>query len=282
MLIIEATQQNADALTRLTMRSKAHWGYSSDLMESWREELTITTDYLSKHHAFVLIDDQVIRGYYSFEVLSRTKAELDNLFVDPDFIGQGLGRLLIHHFLKKAEEMGLEKIVLDADPNARLFYQRHGFRIIGRKESSVPERVLPVMSIDLKTARKSDWKTLDMPIEQAVIGFQKFFNDEEFVRLKRGLIPHQMEDKWFIFFENNNLYFHRSWTGHCIFIASLIKTSDGAKIDQFIANRDNDQYRIESDEKDQQLLAFLIDRFLIGKQVPHPSMIQNSNKKDRK
>ncbi len=35
------------------------------------------------------------------------------------------------------------------------------------------------------------------------------FTHEQFTKLSEGLIPEQMEDKWFIFFEDGWLYFHR-------------------------------------------------------------------------
>lgn len=149
MQIISASTKDADVLTELTMRSKAHWGYSGQQMETWREELTITQDYLSKQPAFVLIDGEEIRGYYSFEVISKTKVELDNLFVDPDFIGNGLGKLLISDFLIRMEEMGMEEIVLDADPNAETFYSKYGFQVVGKLGSSIPGRYLPVMKYEL-------------------------------------------------------------------------------------------------------------------------------------
>lgn len=147
MQIIEATQNDAKVLTELTMRSKAHWGYSPDQMESWREELTITPDYLSKHPTFVEIHDRKIRGYYSFEALSTTKVELDNLFVDPDFMGKGLGGSLIKHFFRKVEEMRFELVTLDADPHAQAFYAKYGFIVVDQLASSIPGRYLPVMQL---------------------------------------------------------------------------------------------------------------------------------------
>lgn len=37
-----ATPDEALAITRVALRSKAYWGYSTDFMESARSELTLT------------------------------------------------------------------------------------------------------------------------------------------------------------------------------------------------------------------------------------------------
>ena len=46
-------------------------------------------------------------------------------------------------------------------------------------------------------------------------------SEEEFEHIKRGIVPEEMEEKWFIYFEDDKLYFHRSWSGSLIFIATF-------------------------------------------------------------
>ena len=62
-------------------------------------------------------------------------------------------------------------------------------------------------------ASKTSWKR--EPFKQCVpIQYHAAFDADQLVHLKAGLIPQAMEDKWFIYFEE--LFFHRSWTGHTI------------------------------------------------------------------
>ena len=35
-------------------------------------------------------------------------------------------------------------------------------------------------------------------------------------QIRAGHIPEMMEDKWFIYWQDDRLFFHRSWTGYCI------------------------------------------------------------------
>lgn len=149
MQILPASEQDANDLTELTLRSKAHWGYATKQIEDWREDLTISAEYISNQYVYTLVNGQEIRGYYSFKILSKTKIELDNLFIDPDFIEKGLGSLMMLDLLQKAREMKVEVITLDADPHAESFYLKFGFKIVDRLKSSVPGRYLPVMELQL-------------------------------------------------------------------------------------------------------------------------------------
>jgi len=36
-----------------------------------------------------------------------------------------------------------------------------------------------------------------------------------------GLVPEEIEDKWFIYWEDDTLFFHRSWTGNCIYVSPI-------------------------------------------------------------
>ncbi|MFT6245466.1 MAG: hypothetical protein ACJA0U_003079 [Salibacteraceae bacterium] len=48
MIIEIASTSDAKDLTDLTIRSKSYWGYSSEQIEEWRDDLTISADYLEK------------------------------------------------------------------------------------------------------------------------------------------------------------------------------------------------------------------------------------------
>jgi hypothetical protein len=87
-----------------------------------------------------------------------------------------------------------------------------------------------------KIATKDTWKNhpIDNPRRIAI---DLHFTDNQFSKLTTGLIPQEMEDKWFIYFENEWLYFHRSWTGNGMYKAKLNKQTDGYSITEFWAER---------------------------------------------
>jgi len=81
---------------------------------------------------------------------------------------------------------------------------------------------------------------------------------KQFSKLKIGLIPEQMEDKWFIFYEKGWLYCHRSWTGKGIFKAKLIKETGGYCIKELWAENDQEIWESTGDNEDVHTFFFLV------------------------
>lgn len=120
-------------------------------------------------------------------------------------------------------------------------------------------------------ALSTDWQIQPMPGETGILPFQRIFSLEEFERIRLGLVPAEMEDKWFIYCENHTLNFHRSWTGHHIYAVSLQSLDDNTyQVTKAIVNRDGQQYNQQDNSFDASLLGYLIDRLLLGKAVPFP------------
>jgi 8-oxo-dGTP pyrophosphatase MutT (NUDIX family) len=58
----------------------------------------------------------------------------------------------------------------------------------------------------LKTATRKDWKVKRLPARRTKLLIDRTFSSAEMDLVKRGFIPKEMEQKWFIFFERNRLY----------------------------------------------------------------------------
>ena len=56
---------------------------------------------------------------------------LEGLFVDPDSVRQGVGRLLVADVMERAERRRASWVEVIADPRAQGFYRRLGFRRAG-------------------------------------------------------------------------------------------------------------------------------------------------------
>jgi GNAT superfamily N-acetyltransferase len=147
-----ARVEEASLLSDLALRSKAYWGYSAEFIERCREELSYSEEQLLAEHMrfFVIESAQRIAGFYALERLSATEIELEALFVEPAFIGQGFGRLLMEHAKSVAAGMGARQVIIQSDPYAEHFYVAAGGVITGRRESaSIPGRYLPTLAIDV-------------------------------------------------------------------------------------------------------------------------------------
>jgi hypothetical protein len=82
--------------------------------------------------------------------------------------------------------------------------------------------------------------------------------------IRLGSIPMEMEDKWFLHYADDKLYFLRSWTGLCVYVARFRPTEGGAILVDAELNRDPDQYTGTDDAYDAQVIHFLIDSLLLG------------------
>ena len=99
----------------------------------------------------------------------------------------------------------------------------------------------------MERAGKSDWRTVDMPPERETFSLDMKLTEEEFLALKMGQVPREMEDKWFSFYEEDMLYVHRSWTGFCIY---MIRFERDGRVRDVTVNRNPQQYRETSLEQD--------------------------------
>ncbi|MFA6152376.1 MAG: GNAT family N-acetyltransferase [Chitinophagaceae bacterium] len=147
--IKKANIEDSAVLTSITKRSKAYWGYSDAQIENWSEALTITKSYIEANDVYKLSDGGLIIAYYSFITLEANEVKMDNLFVLPDYIGRGYGKLLMLDFLNRIKKTATKKIILDSEPNAERFYENFGFIKVGQIETTIKERYMPIMELKI-------------------------------------------------------------------------------------------------------------------------------------
>jgi GNAT superfamily N-acetyltransferase len=127
------------------MRSKAYWGYSPQFLEQAAPELTVTEDDITDGNVSVAeVGDRLV-GVSVLEL--AYPAELVALFVEPDVIGQGVGRALLDHALAHAESAGITSLLIESDPNAEPFYRAQGAQEIGRRTSPTTGRDLALLRL---------------------------------------------------------------------------------------------------------------------------------------
>lgn len=136
-------------MSEIALCSKAYWGYDSDFIEACRDALTISEKHISSNLVYVLEDSSKIIGFFSLTI-NNVKNELDSLFIKPEYIGKGYGRLLWNSIIRIAKEAGITEFTIDADPNAEEFYIKMGAIRIGEVNSTVfVNRTLPLLKVTL-------------------------------------------------------------------------------------------------------------------------------------
>jgi GNAT superfamily N-acetyltransferase len=152
-----AKPSEAERLSELAVISKAHWGYSSEFMETCRAELSHTPEQLAneKYIYNVAVKNETIIGFYKLENIHQQTILLEALFVDPSMIGLGVGRELYEHAKQTGAAKGAEFIEVQSDPHAEGFYKSMGMKVTGKEQSgSIEGRYLPT----LKTSIRIDTK----------------------------------------------------------------------------------------------------------------------------
>lgn len=119
-------------------------------------------------------------------------------------------------------------------------------------------------------ARPNSWNIVQMPAAVASLPLNRTYTVEEFNVLARGFVPEVIEHKWFIFMQDNVLFFHRSWTGLCIYKVAFEQNNAEYVVQEALVNRDLEQYNSTDNSYETALLSWLIDGFLLHKRVPFP------------
>lgn len=148
--IRKARLNEAGLLTAIAMRSKAHWGYSDEWRQQWKEALTVTPEIIASSICFVAELDKNIKGFWCRSVEQTAAPSPGFLFVDPSAIGTGCGKQLWQAIKPALISRGIHSFTIEADPNAVSFYMKLGAKKIKEIDSkAIPDRKIPILRFNL-------------------------------------------------------------------------------------------------------------------------------------
>ena len=124
-----------------------------------------------------------------------------------------------------------------------------------RRDQCVLEAVQNLLQ---NQATSIGWKLHPMPERAVRLPLRMRFSRSEVARLQRGNIPREMEDRWYVYFHDDWVNFHRSWTGFCIYKLRLEVDGDCYRIAEAWVNRDREQYASEDLTEDESLLVSVL------------------------
>ncbi len=137
------------AINAMIRRSKAHWGYDQEFLDACREELAFTTERLASGRVRVTGEPGWVTGTVEIS-LDGKSANIGKLFVDPQAIGSGAGRMLYEWALNFSRQHNAGHMMIESDPFAQGFYEKMGAVIIGKVPSgSISGRFLPLLRHEL-------------------------------------------------------------------------------------------------------------------------------------
>ena len=148
-MIRQASADEATLLTEIALQAKRHWGYPESWIKHWEPDLTITPAFISTNLVFVAEEAGETRGFYAL-CINDAKAELEHMWVKPEFIGTGIGKELFLNAMDRVAELNVRELAITADPNAASFYEHMGAERVGEVDSSIEGRKLPRLKIEKK------------------------------------------------------------------------------------------------------------------------------------
>ena len=119
-------------------------------------------------------------------------------------------------------------------------------------------------------ATRQSWQHTPFPEQCVPLSVARIYTEQEYERIRHGVTPEAMEDKWFIFLEDTTLYFYRSWTGLAVYKLTFAREGATYKVSRAFAARDPSQPSEASDSYDARLIVSLIDNLLLGQAGPLP------------
>jgi molybdopterin-guanine dinucleotide biosynthesis protein A/GNAT superfamily N-acetyltransferase len=143
-----AHPDEGERLREIAIAAKSHWGYDLDRVRAWAADGDFTPDGLRAKDVYVAEADGRAIAWAALVAKPGTMW-LDDLWVEPDWIGEGIGSGLFHHVVECARTLGGEYLEWEAELNAVGFYEKLGARRLRDSQPSEWGRVLPVMGVDL-------------------------------------------------------------------------------------------------------------------------------------
>lgn len=103
-------------------------------------------------------------------------------------------------------------------------------------------------------AKRTSWSNGPLPAERERIEFDQIYSSEAFQKITKGYIPNELEDPWFMFFEDDCLYIHpNDGIGQCVYEVHFERKGNEYRIAEIWASRDKRQ---SLPSEDKSLLRF--------------------------
>lgn len=144
--IRSGSADEGDLLKEIAIASKGFWGYEPAKVREWAGRGDFTPERLAELTVFVAESGGRPIAWSSL-VEKGERAWLEDLWVDPGWIGKGVGSALFRHTAAHAQRLGAVGLDWEAEPNALGFYEKMGARIL-RDGTSEWGRTLSVMGVE--------------------------------------------------------------------------------------------------------------------------------------
>lgn len=146
--IRRAGAAEGERLREIARASKGYWGYDPARIVEWADGMDFSAEGLASRERYAAEVDGRVVGWSAI-IPKDDVCWLDDLWIEPEWIGRGIGTELFRHAMARGRELRAARIELEAEPNAIGFYEKMGARFVRDSEPSEWGRILPIMALEI-------------------------------------------------------------------------------------------------------------------------------------
>jgi GNAT superfamily N-acetyltransferase len=137
-----------ERLREIAIASKSYWGYDPDRVRQWAAMGDFSPEGLRCKEVWVAeLDGQAV-GWAAL-IPKGEVCWLDDLWIEPAWIGKGIGTSLFQQAAKRGRRLGAKQMEWEAERHALGFYEKMGGRYLRDSEPGVWGRASAVFGLGL-------------------------------------------------------------------------------------------------------------------------------------
>ena len=148
LVIRPPRKDEGERLREIAVAAKAHWGYDEEWVRGWASRGDFSPAALVSR-PFVVADLGGRAIGFATLIPTGDVCVLDDLWIEPDWIGCGIGSRLFRAAVEQARQLGATRLEWEAEPNAVGFYRRMGGCYLRESAPTELGRTIPVMGLEL-------------------------------------------------------------------------------------------------------------------------------------
>ena len=115
------------------------------------------------------------------------------------------------------------------------------------------------------SAKKSGIPIRAMSEKRISLPYKRTLNKKEFEKVKKGYVPMEMEDKWYVEFVDGKLEIFKARTGECIYTVGFIEDGEGnfQTVDSWVACEPKEFSGGEDPDYEILMINIVIDDFIL-------------------
>ena len=136
-------------LGQLSYESESYWQYSQAFIDIFKEKYNITAEWIKQYQVRVLEVKGEVIGFWGAKPYGK-KLELEYFYIEVGHIGKGYGKLLWKDLLSWCKTQGILEIEFVRSEQVIPFYEKQGAQVIGKVNSEIDGRTIPLLSYKLE------------------------------------------------------------------------------------------------------------------------------------